>query len=157
MGTLCVQKVKNMIFPTVYTSLEGLSLKKANVVSIRELDPYSIEWITETAISRLEKRTEAQLTAKAELEGLFPEVEEQVYFKIEGKSFFVDFYIPDHDIAILVDNGDYGGRVSRRRDETFKGIGIRTVRIKAERVLEGCLRDDLLAELRYRVQKERGA
>lgn len=137
-----------MIFPTVYTSLEGFSLKKADVVSMKELGPFSVEWITETAISRLERRTASQMIAKTELKGLFPEVEEQVYFKIDGKSFFVDFFIPERNLAVLIDNGNYGSKASNRRDGVFEDIGIRTVRIKEERVLEGCFREDLFAALR---------
>lgn len=143
-----MQKVKTMYFPTVYTSLEGFSLKKANVVSMKELGPFSVEWITETAIDRLERRSASQMIARVELKGLFPEVEEQVYFKIDGKSFFVDFFVPECNLAILVDNGHYGSKVSNRRDNTFKSIGIRTVRLKEERVLDGCFKEDLMVGLR---------
>ncbi len=41
-----------MYLPTVYTSLGGLCLEKADVASIKELGAYAVEWITESALTQ---------------------------------------------------------------------------------------------------------
>ena len=100
-----MQKVKTMYIKDVYTSLDGLELEKANVISMRELGALTVEWITETAINLLKKRTPSEIRAKKELLDIYPEVEEQVYFRIEGRSFFLDLFIPEYNVAVEVDGG----------------------------------------------------
>ena len=131
-----------------YTSLEGLYLEKANVVSMKRLGDFSVEWITETAIRRIEESSPSKARAKEEMERMFSEVEEQVYFKIHGRSYFVDFFIPEYNIAVLIDEGSSCRRKGNRRDEAFSEIGIKTVRISEERVLGGFLKEDFFKELR---------
>lgn len=147
MGILSVQKVKTMYLPDVYTSLEGLYLERANVVSIKELGAFSVEWVTETGIRRIKERTPAKIRAKEEIEGLFSEVEEQVYFKIKEKSFFVDIYIQDLNVAVMVDKEEWCGNKGNRRDEIFNDIGVRTVRVSEKRVMDGHLIADLHKQL----------
>lgn len=137
-----------MYLTEVYTSLEGLYLEKANVVSMKELGDFSVEWITETAIRRIEESSPSKTRAKEEMERMFSEVEEQVYFKIHGQSYFVDFFIPEYNIAVLIDEGSSCRRKGNRRDEAFSEIGIKTVRISEERVLGGFLKEDFFKELR---------
>lgn len=146
-----------MYIKDVYTSLDGLELEKANVISMRELGALTVEWITETAIKRLEKRTPSEIKAKEELSRLFPEVEEQVYFRIDGRSYFVGLFIPEHNVAVEIDEWyHYGGkRMSFKRDKTFDSIGIRTARIDPERVMGGFFKEDFMEEARKLQQSER--
>lgn len=137
-----------MYLTEVYTSLEGLYLEKANVVSMKRLGDFSVEWITETAIRRIEESSPSKTRAKEEMERMFSEVEEQVYFKIYGRSYFVDFFIPEYNIAVMIDEGSSCRRKGNRRDEAFGEIGIKTVRISEERVLGGFLKEDFYKELR---------
>lgn len=148
MGILSVQKMKTVYLPDVYTSLEGLYLEEANVISMKRLGDFYVEWITETAIRRIEERSPSKTRAKEEMERMFSEVEEQVYFKIGEHSYFVDFFIPEYNIAVLIDEGSSCRRKGNRRDEAFSEIGIKTVRISEERVLDGFLKEDFYKELR---------
>ena len=134
-------------------------MKKANAVSMQSLSKPSVEWITETAISLLENRTPSEVRAKEELAEIFPEVEEQVYFRIGGHSYFLDFFIPEDNIAIEIDGGYHLGRKQQdiRRDEAFGEIGIKTVRIRAERVMDGFLKEDLFKGLKRPLKKKKQA
>ena len=139
-----MQKVKTMNLPIVYTSLDGFRLDKADVRHMFCLGDNSVEWIIETATVLLENRTPSELRAKEELQRLYPDVQEQVYFRIKGKSCFLDFFIPSHNIAIEIDGGYHLNRrqEDKKRDSLFDGIGIKTIRIREDRVMGGFLKED---------------
>lgn len=123
----------------VYTSLDNFKLKHQEVKSYSELDGSMVEWIEENSIHLLISRNKAELKAGEELKKYISDVQEQVYFKIEGRSYFLDYYLPKYKIAIEIDGSFHKIRKTedKERDELFCGIGIRTIRIPAKEVLRG--------------------
>lgn len=89
------------------------------------------EWILENAIRMMEHPTEAEIAFEQTLVRCGIEYEKQTFFRINGKDYFLDFYLPNSKIAIEID-----GSVHRKqkaydkfRDKEFARIGIKTVRI----------------------------
>ena len=123
----------------VYTSLDNFKLKHQEVKSYLELDGSMVEWIEENSIHLLISRNKAELKAGEELKKYISDVQEQVYFRIEGRSYFLDYYLPKYKIAIEIDGSFHKIRKTedKERDEMFWGIGIRTIRIPAKEVLRG--------------------
>lgn len=87
-------KNKGVIMKKIYTSLEDFKSKHNKVISYNELDENLIEWINENAIKLLVSRNKAELMAGEELKKYVSEVHEQVYFRISGHSYFLDYYLP---------------------------------------------------------------
>lgn len=123
----------------VYTSLDNFKLKHQEVKSYLELDDSMVEWIEENSIHLLISRNKAELKAGEELKKYISDVQEQVYFKIEGRSYFLDYYLPKYKIAIEIDGSFHKIRKKedKERDNLFWGIGIKTIRIPAKEVLRG--------------------
>lgn len=123
----------------IYTSLDNFSLKSNNVKSYTELGENFLEWVNDNAVKLLANRNKAELIAGDELKRLTHEVYEQVYFRIDGHSYFLDYYLPKYRIAIEVDGGYHKMRRNedKERDILFNNIGIRTIRINSKDVLRG--------------------
>ena len=123
----------------VYTSLDNFKLKHQDVKSYSELEDSMVEWIEENSIHLLISRNKAELKAGEELKKYISDVQEQVYFRIEGRSYFLDYYLPKYKIAIEIDGSFHKIRKTedKERDKLFRGIGIRTIRIPAKEVLRG--------------------
>ena len=70
---------------------------------------------------------------------LTSDVQEQVYFRISGRSYFLDFFLPKYNLAIEIDGGYHKARryEDKHRDMDFSHIGIRTIRIPSKDVLKG--------------------
>lgn len=141
----------------IYTSLDGLKIAEAEVRSMFCLSEKSVDWITETAINLLEKRTPSELKAKEGLLSLFPDTQEQVYFRIKGSSFFLDFFIPERNVAVEIDGSSHRHRKSedKERDLLFGEIGIKTIRISASRVMNGYLEEDFFEGLKKSKNRRR--
>ncbi len=133
----------------VYTSLDNFKLKHQEVRSYTDLDDEMVEWIDENSIHLLITRNKAELLAGDELKKFVSDVQEQVYFRIEGHSYFLDYYLPKYKIAIEIDGKVHKIRKEedKERDKLFSSIGIRTIRIPAKEVMKGdfvkCLREKL--------------
>ena len=60
----------------------------------------------------------------------------QVFFMIKGKCYFLDFYIPDKNVAIEIDGSYHKNYIQSKkdkaRDNAFLSIGIRTIRFTTE-------------------------
>lgn len=123
----------------IYTSLEDFKSKHNKVISYNELDENLIEWINENAIKLLVSRNKAELMAGEELKKYVSEVHEQVYFRISGHSYFLDYYLPKYRLAIEIDGSYHKIRriEDKERDKMFNEIGIRTIRINSKDVLRG--------------------
>lgn len=123
----------------VFTSLDNFKLKHQEVKSYLELDDSMVEWIEENSIHLLISRNKAELKAGEELKKYINDVQEQVYFRIEGHSYFLDYYLPKYKIAIEIDGSFHKIRKTedKERDKLFWGIGIKTIRIPAKEVLRG--------------------
>jgi very-short-patch-repair endonuclease len=123
----------------VYTSLDNFKLKNWIVESYTVLNEDFVEWVNENSIKLLINRNKAEMLAGEELKKHFNEVHEQVFFRLRGRSYFLDYYLPDYKIAVEID-GEYHKKrkdVDKQRDKDFLSIGIRTIRISAKDVRNG--------------------
>lgn len=123
----------------VYTSLETFRLKHQEVRHYTELDEDFVDWVNETSIKLLIGRNKAEFLAGQILKQYVSEVHEQVFFRIAGRSYFLDYYLPQYKIAIEIDGSYHKIRKieDRERDINFRNIGVRTIRIKSMEVLRG--------------------
>ena len=123
----------------IYTSLDNFKLKHIDVISYTELNDDLVEWINENSIKLLINRNKAEMLAGEELKKYFNEVHEQVYFRISGHSYFLDYYLPKYKLAIEIDGSYHKIRrvEDKERDKMFNDIGIRTIRINSKDVLRG--------------------
>lgn len=139
----------------VYTSLDNFKLKHQEVKSYTELDNSTVEWVEENSIHLLISRNKAELQAGEELKRYVSDVQEQVYFRIEGHSYFLDYYLPKYKIAIEIDGSFHKIRKAEdtERDRMFWGIGIRTIRIPAKDVLRCCFIKSLRERLKPKKKK----
>lgn len=130
-------KVRNRL--TIYTSLDGFKSKRNKVKNYTDLGEGFVEWINKNTEKLLNNRNEAELIAEEELKKYTKDVEKQVFFKIRECSYFLDYYIPSHRLAIEIDGGYHKLRKTddKLRDSLFREIGIRTIRIKSKDVLKG--------------------
>ena len=139
----------------VYTSLDNFKLKHQEVKSYLKLDDSTVEWIEENSIHLLISRNKAELKAGEELKKYINDVQEQAYFRIEGHSYFLDYYLPKYKIAIEIDGSFHKIRKTedKERDKLFWGIGIKTIRIPAKEVLKGNIISVLRERLRPKKKK----
>lgn len=123
----------------IYTSLDNFKLKHTDVISYTELNDDLVEWINEKSIKLLINRNKAELIAGEELKKYISEVHEQVYFRISGHSYFLDYYLPKYRLAIEIDGNYHKIRrvEDKERDKMFNDIRIRTIRISSKDVLRG--------------------
>lgn len=121
----------------VYTSIENLQLREHETESYKELGEEFSEWVEETTIKFLSRRNEAEVKAGELLEKMFVNVDKQPFFKINNRSYFLDYFIEDKNLAIEIDGGYHKliKESDKQRDADFFSIGIRTVRLNAEKVL----------------------
>lgn len=133
----------------VYTSIDYFRLKNWEVCSYKALNEKFVYWIEETTFKLLNKRTSVELKAMEELKEEYDCIYEQPFFMIRGRSYFLDFYLPKHKLAIEIDGKNHKDRASidKQRDSLFREIGIRTIRIDAKDVYKGKLMEVLAYKL----------
>ena len=137
----------------IYTSIDGYSSSRCETRSYKSLSEEFCKWIEETTIRLLKGRLRPERMAGDVLKKVFPLVYEQPFFMIYGRSYFLDFFIPDKNLAVEIDGKCHKKRkeVDLLRDADFKSIGIKTIRIKASDVLNG----KTFEILRDRLQKKK--
>lgn len=120
----------------VYTSLEDFTSSKVSVRKYTELPDSFCEWIENTTEKLLVSRSVAELRAREFLMSCGKMIYEQPFFRINGRCYFLDFYIPELKLAIEIDGKCHKERADedRLRDKDFSDIGIRTIRIFAKYV-----------------------
>lgn len=77
----------------------------------------------------------------------------QAPFIIDGKMYFLDFYVPNKRIAIEVD-GQYHQSITQEsydavRDESFQSIGIKTIRISNNETMSKQQLDIILSPINH--------
>lgn len=142
---------------TVYTSLDGFRLKKRDVKSYLCLGEEYVDWINEKSADLICNRNYPELRAGDELSRFTDDLHEQVFFMINGRSYFLDYFIPHLKLAIEIDGGYHKTRTDgdRLRDMDFSELGIRTIRIKASSVVSGKFIDDVRNKLSVKKKKAR--
>lgn len=141
---------------TIFTSLDNFKLRKKPVKSYTELNEEFVDWVNENSIKLLNNRNKAELKAGEELKKMFKEVHEQVFFRIYGRCFFLDYYLPSLKLAVEVDGRYHKTRKleDKQRDADFAGIGIKTVRISSSKVLSGKFVETFKAAITIKKKKQ---
>ena len=123
----------------IYTSVKGLRIDGVETVGIEKL---AIADKIRERQDVLRKRSTYPEKVSSSLMQLFDDRPlRQAYFRIRGRSYFLDFFFPLRMIAVEIDGSSHYGRkeYDRRRDADFRSIGIRTIRIKNKDVMNGKL------------------
>lgn len=89
------------------------------------------EWVLENSIRMMENPTQAESLFESYLESKRVVFEKQVFFRINGKSYFLDFFIPSKKLAIELDGKYHKDRKAYdvKRNKNFQSIGICTMRL----------------------------
>jgi very-short-patch-repair endonuclease len=136
----------------IYTSLENFKLKGRIVESYKVLSDDMAEWVEQNTLRLMESRNKAELDAGRELERILHSVEKHVFFMINGRCYFLDYYYPEKRVAIEIDGGYHKERkeIDAQRDKDFLKIGVKTIRVKDHDVLDGKLLEKLLQKTKLR-------
>ncbi len=94
----------------VYTSLIGFKYGKKKAKSYKDLNDVFVEWVKTTTEKLIGSRNKAEIDAGRELKRVLPSIEKQVFFRIHGRCYFLDYYYPNKRIAIEIDGGYHKGR-----------------------------------------------
>lgn len=131
--------MKNIIYTT--TPNFELKYKLRNLYEVRRfenLDSDFKDWVLENYIRMIENPTKAESVFEQILISRKIKYEKQVFFKIGGKCYFLDFYIPEKQIAIEVDGSIH--KLQRKydslRNKRFMQIGVHTIRITNEMAIK---------------------
>lgn len=122
----------------IYTCLEDFNKpKNPKHISLilcpfEKLSEEFREWIIETSFNLMDNQTEAEKSFEKILFNNGISFLKQVFFRIDKHTYFLDFYLPDYKIAFEIDGSVHKGakKYDNIRDEYFKMIGIKTIRIK---------------------------
>lgn len=89
------------------------------------------EWVLENSIRMMEAPTKAEQEFERYLTDKGVLFEKQVFFRINGKSYFLDFYIPSKNLAIEIDGSIHKQQqqYDKERNNKFRLIGISTMRL----------------------------
>lgn len=114
-----------------YKAPRGCRNKKCVLHPYESLSDEYREWVIENTIKLMEKPTECETMFEQYLQTQEIEFEKQVFFRINDKSYFLDFYIPEYNVAIEIDGGIHKKqkKYDSDRDNVFRRIGIETIRI----------------------------
>jgi len=126
--------IKQQDMITVYTTIDNLKLnKEVQVKSYKELNESFVEWINKRSIELIKGRTFAEIKFAQIMKDQTNEIIEQAFFKIDEKSYFLDFFMPDRNIAFEINGGVHANKEQEKhdwdRDIDFKKIGITTIRL----------------------------
>lgn len=116
----------------VYTTIDGLKLNKnVCLMPYKKLSDNFIEWIDRQTMTLMKNSTKAEKDLAGMLHSEKHEFIQQAFFMIDGKSYFLDFFFPQFNVAIELNGGIHNKKVSYdlERDLSFQKIGIKTIRI----------------------------
>ena len=120
----------------VFTSLDGFTSEKCEVLPYTEMSENAVAWIDKNTARLFNSISLFEISFKQKLERWNILFYQQVFFCIEENFFFLDFLLPEYNIAVEIDGKDHKRRKKRdnRRDELFRSIGVKTIRIKNEQI-----------------------
>lgn len=126
--------IKQQDMITVYTTVDNLKLNKdVQVKSYKELNESFVEWIEKRCFELIKGKTFAEIKFAQIMKDQPNEIIEQAFFKIGEKSYFLDFFMPDRNIAFEINGGVHANKEQEKhdwdRDIYFKKIGITTIRL----------------------------
>lgn len=131
----------------IYTNYDGyITRKGVKTINYKELPPPIVDFVDENGGRMYQNPTLSE--RKIHEMHLFEDITEQVFFSINGRMYFLDFFIPSKHVAIEVDGGYHKLKAAkehdRQRDIDFFSIGIMTVRVKNSDIDKKGFRDKLL-------------
>ena len=133
---------------TIYTT-EHISVDGVRVLGIDRLSPKMRAWVASNrrsllATVTLPERVTAQMLARFDDKPV-----RQAFFMIRKRCYFLDFFFPERMVAVEIDGSVHKLKKAhdRQRDADFRSIGIRTIRIKNNDVMDGKLYDKLFKRL----------
>ena len=114
----------------VYTSaidLYGID----KFVPYTQLPESFVSWIENTSIELINNSTMAEIKFKSIMSQSNTPIVEQAFFNINGKSYFVDFFLPEYMTIIEIDGNSHIDKQLQDaiRDDKFLSIGIKTIRL----------------------------
>lgn len=132
---------------TILTSVKGLRIPNVEVLFTDYLN-------IGQAIRQRQQELLSKSTVPENLSArLMDEFDEkpirQAYFRIRGRSYFLDFFFKKRMLAIEIDGSSHNLRkeTDRRRDADFRSIGIKTIRVKNKDVMSGKLYEKIFKRL----------
>ena len=133
----------------VYTSLDGFTSEKCEVLPYTEMSENVVAWIDKNTARLFNSISPFEISFKQKLERWNILFYQQVFFCIEENFFFLDFLLPEYNIAVEIDGKDHKRRKKQdsRRDELFRSIGVKTIRIKNEQI-HGITQKDLIGRIK---------
>lgn len=141
------------IMRRIYTT-EKISIDGVEVLGIDKLSVASHSWVIVTRRRLLRNVTLPEKVTAQMLSRFEDRPVRQAYFKIRGRSYFLDFFFPERMVAVEVDGSVH--RLTkdhdRQRDADFRSIGIRTIRIKNKDVMGGRLYEKLYNALYKKIK-----
>lgn len=121
-----------MIPHKIYSTISGISLAEGyELCPHTDLSDSFVDWIERNTINLMNNSTPAEKRFSQLLMQQPHEFQEQAFFFINGRSYFLDFFIPDFMIAIEVNGESHIKRdgYDYQRDCDFNSIGIKTIRL----------------------------
>lgn len=124
-------------------------LKRVSLKDYNNLDEDLRDWILEKYTEHVDNPTPEEKMFEDKLSQTSALYEKQVFFKINDRCYFLDFYFPKRNIAIEVDGGIHIKQkgYDMERDMDFASIGIHTVRLKNSEVRRICNSDSFEKEV----------
>lgn len=155
-----MQKQQNII--SVYTSLpdfriKGKMKKHARIYPYDALGDSHKEWILENTIKMTETPTDAERAFEDALIRDGIKYDKQVFFRINKHDYFLDFYIHKGKIAIEIDGSIHKRQKAydKYRDNEFRSIDIRTIRIQNKDAYNHNIITDMEKEYKMSLRPQR--
>lgn len=128
----------------IYTT-EDIRVEGVEVNGIVKLPVNEWKWVVETRKALLRRVTLPERLTAAMMKAFEEKPVRQAYFKIRGRSYFLDFFFAERMIAVEIDGSVHRLKKAhdRKRDADFRSIGIRTIRIRNKDVMCGKLYEKL--------------
>ena len=121
----------------IYTNIDNINIK-VETKNYNKLSDNFKEWIDNNTIHLYKNSTPSEKKTSSILKSLNIRFEPQVFFfdSISKKTYFLDFFLYERNIALEVDGAyhKFNKEYDKDRDRFFKSIGIKTIRIKNEQV-----------------------
>jgi len=141
----------------IYTNIEGLKIK-VKTKSYTRLGDKFVDWIENTTIKLYKGRNKYEDKASFILKELGLKFEPQCLFfdSSTKQTYFLDFLLIDKNIAIEIDGDSHKSKEQsdKVRDRFFQSIGIKTIRIKNEKVTKLNIKNAIFPPFIINVKKK---
>lgn len=128
----------------IYTT-ENIRIDGVEVLGVDKLPAQTRQWVAENRKKLLRTVTYPERVTAQMLSRFDDRPTRQAFFMIRKRCYFLDFFFRERMVAVEIDGSSHRNRKEhdRRRDADFRSIGIRTVRIRNQDVMNGKLYEKL--------------